>query len=226
MAGRWVERWIPIVGAGLLMLQCAPTGAAAPRPGPDAQAKAAAEPQQSDFPRPPGDPASIARGKQIFSVNCAFCHGADAHGGEGGGPNLLRSPIVLNDQKGEAIYAVMLAGRVDKGMPKFNLSFADAAAIAAYIHSIPIGRGAGGVFDPKDILVGNAAAGKRYFYGKGHCNQCHSLQGDLAHIGTRLDPKTLQDNIVSGGVVTKLGAPLPTAPPRTVTVTLESGEVL
>jgi mono/diheme cytochrome c family protein len=73
-----------------------------------------------DFPRPPGDPAAIARGKQVFSVNCGFCHGSDARGGEGG-PNLLRSPIVLNDQKGEVIAAVVLNGRVEKGMPKFNL---------------------------------------------------------------------------------------------------------
>src|SRR6266571_3353015 len=60
-----------------------------------------------DFPRPPGDPAAIARGKQIFSVNCGFCHGSDARGGEVG-PNLLRSPIVLNDQQGEIIAAVVL----------------------------------------------------------------------------------------------------------------------
>src|SRR5262249_17767180 len=73
---------------------------------------------------------------------------------------------------------------------------------------------------------GNASAGKAYFYGKGHCNECHSLRGDFAGIGARYDPKTLQDNIISGGVVTMLGAPLPTAPPRRVKVSLASGEVL
>ncbi|HVW71018.1 MAG TPA: c-type cytochrome [Steroidobacteraceae bacterium] len=178
-----------------------------------------------DFPRPPSDPAAVARGKQVFSVNCSFCHGSDARGGEGG-PNLLRSPIVLNDRNGEAIYAVMLAGRVDKGMPKFNLTLDNAADIAAYVHSIPIGRGAREAFDPKSIVVGDATAGRAYFYGKGHCSQCHSLQGDFAHIGSRFDPKTLQDNIVSGAAATMLGAPLPTAPPRTVTITLPSGEVI
>jgi len=178
-----------------------------------------------DFPRPPSDPAAVARGKQIFSVNCAFCHGSDARGGEGG-PNLLRSAIVLNDRNGEAIYDVMLAGRVDKGMPKFNLTSDNAADISAYVHSIPVRHGSREAFDPKSILVGDAAAGKAYFYGKGRCSRCHSLHGDFAHIGSRFDPKTLQDNIVSGAAVSMLGAPLPTAPPRRVTVTLPSGEII
>ena len=204
--------------AGALLLLPGRVGtAAASAPAPDAPV--------GDFPRPPGDPAAIARGKQTFSVNCGFCHGSGARGGEGG-PNLLRSPIVLNDRNGEAIYAVTLAGRVDKGMPKFSLGLDAVADIAAYVHSIPIGRADRTAFDPNSILVGDAAAGKAYFYGKGRCTECHSLQGDFAHIGTRLDPKTLQDNIISGGAVTLLGAPLPSAPPRTVTVTLASGEVI
>jgi len=182
--------------------------------------------QAVDFPRSPGDPAAVARGKQVFSVNCGFCHGSDGRGGEGG-PNLLRSPIVLNDTHGEAIATVVLSGRPEKGMPKFDLSADSIADVAAFVHSIPIGRGAGqGAFNPKTILVGDAAAGRTYFFGAGHCSQCHSLQGDFAHIGARLDPKTLQDNIISGGATTMLGAPLPTAPPRTATITLASGEVI
>ena len=175
--------------------------------------------------RPSGDPAAIARGKQVFSVNCAFCHGSDGRGGEGG-PNLLRSPIVLADRNGEAVYAVTAVGRPDKGMPKFDLSFNTVSDLAAFLHSIPTGNAEKVAFDPKSILVGNASAGKAYFYGKGHCSQCHSLEGDFAKIGSRLDPKTLQDNIISGGVMTKLGAPLDTAPPCAVTVILSSGEVI
>jgi cytochrome c oxidase cbb3-type subunit 3 len=213
---RSVGTALALVGALLLL-----SGRAVPA----AQSTRSPTPVGGDFPRPPADPAAVARCKQVFSVNCGFCHGSDARGGEGG-PNLLRSPIVLNDRNGEAIYAVMLAGRVDKGMPKFNLEFAVATDIAAYVHSIPIGRAERAAFDPNSILIGAAAAGKAYFYGKGGCSQCHCLQGDFAHIGTRLDPKTLQDHIVSGGAVTPLGAPLPSAPPRTVTVTLASGEVI
>jgi cytochrome c oxidase cbb3-type subunit 3 len=178
-----------------------------------------------DFPQTPHDPAMAARGKQVFSVNCGFCHGSDARGGEGG-PNLMRSPIVLNDREGELISAVVLNGRVDQGMPKFDLSMSGIADIAAYLHSMHRARDAEAPLAFEAILVGNATAGKAYFYGKGHCSQCHSLEGDFAGIGSRFDPKTLQDNIISGAATTMLGAPLPTAPPQTVIVTLPSGEVI
>jgi mono/diheme cytochrome c family protein len=178
-----------------------------------------------DLPRAPHDPATVARGKQVFSVNCGFCHGSDARGGEGG-PNLLRSPIVLSDRKGEVISAVVLNGRVEKGMPKFDLSMSSIADIAAYLHSIHLARDAETPLAPEAILVGNATAGKAYFYGRGHCSECHSLKGDFAGIGSRFDPKSLQDNIISGAATTMLGAPLPTAPPQTVIVTLPSREVI
>jgi cytochrome c oxidase cbb3-type subunit III len=220
--------------AGLLTLaSLVQTGAAAvddpaamssAQPVAQAPAKPPQGPVGNDYSRPPEDPTAVARGKQVFSVNCAFCHGSGARGGEGG-PNLLRSPLVLNDQKGEIIAVVVQIGRPDKGMPKFDLDAATIGDIAAYLHSIPVGH-AEAAFDPKSILVGNATAGKKYFFGKGKCSQCHSLTGDLAGIGSKYDPKTLQDNIISGSAVTMLGAPLPTAPARTATVTLASGEVV
>jgi small nuclear ribonucleoprotein (snRNP)-like protein len=111
-------------------------------------------------------------------------------------------------------------------MPKFDLSLDTIADIAAFLHSVPTGAAEKTAFDPNSIVVGNAVAGKTFFYGRGHCSQCHSFKGDFARIGSRLDPKTLQDNIISAGAFTKLGAPLPNAPSRTVTVTLASGEVI
>ncbi|HEY2682398.1 MAG TPA: c-type cytochrome [Steroidobacteraceae bacterium] len=189
-----------------------------------APAKAPDGPVGNDYGRPPLDPAAVARGKQVFSVNCGFCHGSGARGGEGG-PNILRSPMVLNDLKGEILAVVVQNGRLDKGMPKFDLDTDAIGDIAAYLHSIPAGR-VEAPFDPKSILIGDAAAGKAYFYGKGKCSQCHSLKGDFAGIGSKYDAKTLQDNIISGAAVTPLGAPVPTAPPRTVTVTLASGTVI
>jgi len=173
------------------------------------------------FPRAAGDPAAIARGKQLYSANCAFCHGSDAHGGEVG-PNLLRSPIVLNDRKGEVLGAVVLNGRVEKGMPKFNMSTENVGDVAAFLHSIDM-RGEESGFKEKDILVGNAAAGKTYFNGKGGCKSCHSATGDLAGVGSKYGPKSLQDTLVTGGGTGMLGTPNPTARPRTVKVTLPGG---
>ena len=178
-----------------------------------------------DFPRPTGDPAAIARGKQIFGVNCGFCHGSTARGGEGG-PNLLRSPIVLNDQKGELIAAIVSNGRIDKGMPKFNLPMNSISDIAAYLHSIDVEASAAASFNPKSVLVGNAAAGKAYFNGKGHCTACHSVNKDLAGIGSKYDPPHLQDMIFTAGGTGIFGEPSPTAPPSSVRVEMPSGELI
>src|SRR5712691_9675120 len=82
--------------------------------------------------RPPGDPAQVARGQEIFEVNCAFCHGSDARGGDGG-PNLIRAQVVMNDNKGENIAPVLRDGRAAQGMPKFDLSGTQIADIAAFL---------------------------------------------------------------------------------------------
>src|SRR5438128_6865662 len=84
--------------------------------------------------RPTGDPAAIERGKAQYSVNCAFCHGADTRGGDGG-PSLLRSGVVLDDQNGELIAPIVQNGRPDRGMPKFAFSPDQVADIAAFIHT-------------------------------------------------------------------------------------------
>src|SRR4051812_31099356 len=89
--------------------------------------------QRRDYPtRPPGDPAAIERGKALYGVNCQFCHGADTRGGDSG-PSLLRSGLVLDDQKGELIGPVVRAGR--PGMPKFTLTDDQVADIAAFVHT-------------------------------------------------------------------------------------------
>jgi mono/diheme cytochrome c family protein len=175
-----------------------------------------------DFPRPPGDPAANARGNQTFGINCAFCHGSSARGGEKG-PNLLRSPIVLNDQHGELIAAIVSNGRPDRGMPKFNLPADAIADIAAYLHSIDVEAAAAATFNPKSVLVGNAATGKLYFNGKGRCTACHSIDKDLAGIGSKYDPPHLQDMIFTAGATGIFGEPSATAPPPTVRVEIPSG---
>src|ERR1700722_12898025 len=50
---------------------------------------------------PPPDAAAAARGEKLFAPNCAFCHGEKARGAAG--PNLVRSAVVLHDEKGELV---------------------------------------------------------------------------------------------------------------------------
>ena len=174
--------------------------------------------------RPPADPAVLARGKQIFSVNCSFCHGADARGGETG-PNLVRGEIVMDDKDGELIATVVQNGRPEKGMPKFDLSASDISAIAAFIHSFPVGGRTGPTGDVNP-LVGDAKAGEAYFNGPGKCTTCHAVTGDLAGIGSKYkDVRTLQGAWLSGagGGGGFMG---PTGPPLTATVTMPSGKTL
>lgn len=183
--------------------------------------------------RPPADPAKVALGKQIFSVNCSFCHGSDARGGEGG-PNLIRSELVMNDNDGELIATVVQNGRPDKGMPKFDLSLENISDIAAYIHSFPVG-GRAAITSTVDPLVGDAKAGEAYFNGPGKCSTCHSPTGDLAGIADKIpDVRALQGAILTGEIgrgrgFTAAPAPAPGAPDalaKTVTVTLPSGKTV
>ncbi len=148
----------------------------------------------------------VARGRELFSVNCSFCHGADARGGEGG-PNLMRSQIVLDDQHGEIIFPVVQSGRPDKGMPNFTLSAGDVSDIATYLHSLNVPRG-GNASAPLNILVGDAKAGQAYFNGAGKCNTCHSVTGDLAGIGSKLESKALQNALVAAAELEADGARL------------------
>jgi cytochrome c oxidase cbb3-type subunit 3 len=155
--------------------------------------------------RPAGDPTLIARGNTLYGVNCRLCHGADLRGGDQGGPNLLRSSVVFNDQAGELIGPVVENGRSNPGMPpmpKFTLAPDDVKAIAEYIHSIVAtsqGQGAPprGAPVTLDIVVGNAAAGQAYFART--CSSCHSVTGDLQGIGSRnLSPMQLQNAWLGG----------------------------
>jgi len=187
---------------------------------------AAQGPPRPDYPEhPPAPPEQVARGEQIFRGNCSFCHGSDARGGETG-PNLVRDQVVLHDQRGELITPIVQNGIPAQGMPKFALSATDITDIAAWLHSQPLSdRGAPSTLD---ILVGNAKEGEAYFNGAGRCTQCHSATGDLAGIGSRYEPKTIQNLIVSGGGGRgrrrSAGAAGPKVPPTTVTVTRPSGQ--
>jgi cytochrome c oxidase cbb3-type subunit 3 len=222
--------WIVTTFAGLAL---AALHASAQQPPPPAQPPP--RQQQGVFPamqRPLADAALVERGKGLFGVNCIACHGADARGGQLNGPNLLRSQLVLMDKDGELIGPVIQNGRPERGMPPMPLPPDDIKAIAEFIHSLTgASRGQGAPppseAPPPDIVVGNAAAGRDYFAAK--CSACHSVDGDLKGIATRIaDPKMLQNQWVSGGAAGgRRRGPAPEAgngSAMTATVTLPSGE--
>jgi cytochrome c oxidase cbb3-type subunit 3 len=179
----------------------APQGAGAPPQGGRGRGQATFPAQQ----RPPGDPEAIKRGNGLYGVNCRACHGTDLRGGDQGGPNLLRSQLVLNDQDGELILPVVQQGRQNPGMPvmpPLPIPPDDVKAIAAYIHSVIAtarGQGAPPEGPPVElnIVVGDAKAGQTYFAAT--CASCHSA-ADMQGIATRVsDPMALQNYWVGGG---------------------------
>ncbi len=167
--------------------------------------------------KPPADPAVLERGRMLYSTNCAFCHGADARGGDGGS-NLLRSEIVLNDNGGELIGDVLRNGVAT--MPKFELNNAQVSDVAAFIHSFRVAGYDVSRLRPETIVVGDAKAGEAYF--KAKCASCHEVTGDLKGFAARInDPRTMQQTwLIPGARGTR-----PSQPPTSmVVVSLASGQ--
>lgn len=196
---------------------------AGPPGRPGAAAPVRARPSAFPTSRPAAEPATIDRGKALYGVHCNFCHGSDARGGEGG-PNLIRTEVVLNDMKGELLYPVVRDGRGE--MPRFNLTETQVADIAGFIHSLPVSGNEGSRMVPLTILVGDAKAGEAYF--QKTCASCHAVSGDLKGIASRItDAKQLQQYwLMPGGGRGGFGA-APVASrlkPITVTVTTAAGE--
>src|SRR5580704_5684329 len=114
------------------------------------------------------DAAAVERGQKIFSANCGFCHGANAQGGDTG-PDLVRSPLALDDERGDKICPVILEGRANKGMPAFHLPTEQIQDIAAFLRSrqqAAIDRNA---YTILNLVTGDAQKGREYFNGEGHC---------------------------------------------------------
>ncbi len=89
------------------------------------------------------DPASIDRGKEIFTTNCVACHRAD--GGGQIGPNLTDDYWVLGGGIKNLFHTIANGGRDGKGMIawKGTLKPKEIQAVASYVISL---RGS----DPKD----------------------------------------------------------------------------
>ena len=175
------------------------------------------------------DAEAIARAKPVYEPQCGFCHGNDARG-RAGGPDLARSLVVLADTGGKELAGFLRAGRPERGMPAFpNLTDQQITDIAEFLHERLEAARSRAATDTMASLVGDAKAGAAYFNGPGRCTTCHSISGDLAGIGAKYDPPTLQGRLVNprpggGG----RGQPAVVSPraARIVTVALANGQTV
>ena len=135
------------------------------------------------------DPAAVDRGAKVYANNCAGCHGPKARGNVGA-PDLVRSLLVLDDEKGILIAPVIRNGRPDAGMPKLNLTEPQIADIVAWLHVQTYAADHRTTYEFLDVLTGDAKKGQAYF--TANCAGCHSATGDLKGIGKRYDPFALQ----------------------------------
>jgi mono/diheme cytochrome c family protein len=174
------------------------------------------------------DQATLDRGKAIFVSQCAGCHGSNAKGGEGG-PDLVRSVAVADDENGSLIAPIVRGARQAQGMPRFDLSQTQILEIAAFLHEGVRAAAERGTYKILNIVTGNTKAGEAFFNGAGKCNTCHSPAGDLKGIGAKYDPVNLQGRflIPAGGrgntkrAVSPILVTVTTAPGKTVKGTLE-----
>src|SRR5215471_16760868 len=134
---------------------------------------------------PAPDEVAAKKGEPLYKQNCATCHGDNARGSQG--PNLVRSVVVLHDEKGEEIGPVVKNGR--PGMPGFPaLGQDDLYNISQYLHlqvELAANRGTyGATYGAlRSQTSGDASQGAAFF--NASCKSCHSVTGDLAKIGAR-----------------------------------------
>lgn len=79
---------------------------------------------------PVADPQKVEQGRNLFALNCAHCHGADATGDEG--------PDLHGVTKSDAKIAALIKGGIKGEMPKFGQKFSshELEALIAFIRSL------------------------------------------------------------------------------------------
>src|ERR1041384_4421875 len=108
------------------------------------------------------DPDAVNRGAKLYATHCAGCHGNTARGNPGA-PDLVRSMIVLTDEKGILIAPVLRNGRPEQAMPKPNLTEPQIADIIAWLHVQTYAAGHRTTYAFLDVVTGEARKGGAYF---------------------------------------------------------------
>lgn len=150
------------------------------------------------------DGEAAERGKTIYAAECITCHGNKARGGPDSlpraqrGSDLVRSMVVVKDRYGALIGDFLKKGHpMQSSRPSSALAGKEVIDLAHFLHLKVVDTLRSGPYNkPINVLTGNVQAGKEYFNGAGTCSKCHSITGDLAGIGAKYDPVTLQQKFL------------------------------
>jgi cytochrome c oxidase cbb3-type subunit III len=249
---RALLRTIPFgaMAAVLVAGQAPPQGAPAPPPAQvQPPAGRAAGPQGAPAParggggmlagagpadKPPVDAAAADRGRTVYGAECVSCHGPQARGTRNGS-NLVRSLVVLRDRYGSQIGPLLKQGHKEmmSGRSSTLLTDAQVVDLAHFLRQrVNDSLRGSPIFQVQNVLTGDAKAGEAFFNGEGKCASCHSPTGNLAGIGTRLEPVELQQRFLfpatgRGGRGRGRGAPAGPSPTTvTATVTPAGGQAI
>ena len=165
------------------------------------------------------DSAAADRGRTVYAAQCVDCHGVKARGADGG-PDLVRSVIVLHDRLGSELGPFLHRGhRLQSGASGATLSEAQVLDLSHFLKQRFNDTLRSGPYNqPINVLTGDPKAGATFFRAAGQCTGCHSATGDLAHVGSKYDPVSLQQKFLFPKPVGGRGPGGPYKP-TTITVT-------
>jgi cytochrome c oxidase cbb3-type subunit III len=118
----------------------------------------------------------IAAGGRIYRSHCAECHGLKGEGGRG--PDLTRGEY-RHGSSDAALARTISRGVPGTQMPGIYHDEFQLSQLVAFVKSL---AGAG----PREAVPGDAAAGRKFFEGKGGCRQCHLVAGQGGRMGPDL----------------------------------------
>jgi cytochrome c oxidase cbb3-type subunit III len=139
----------------------------------------------------------IARGRKLFTLHCARCHGMQGLGGTG--PNLARQTLSQATDT-PRLLAIIEGGIPGTAMPGWRNNFIekDKRSLAAFVRSLGTTTEAPTPGDP--------TRGKALF-ARAACAQCHTVNGeggvkgpDLTLVGLRRGPERLRKTLLEPGV--------------------------
>lgn len=157
---------------------------------------AAQTPGKRDAGGYPAPTAELERGRAVFVLSsCHFCHGVDLTGAAMGAANLMYSPLVGRDDKGNLIGPIVRAGlpNLQTAMPQYS-DYTDQQIrdLAAYIHYLRQQGRYKELTAPANISTGDVTAGRKYF--EANCAKCHA--GTLAGVARKYDPAELRQRLL------------------------------
>lgn len=115
--------------------------------------------------------------KQTYAKLCSGCHGDDARGTQQG-PGLAGNPWVRRRSL-QSLKNVIRNGVPAAGMPGFALPDGTIDALASMVVAL-------NAVAAEQVVDGDRAAGREFFFGRGQCASCHMVNGEGSAIGPDL----------------------------------------